>query len=65
MFFLTDEQIADSERFQKQYGLPQFIADGLAVLAYCNECVPPRKMRAGRQRWWCDRHPHTIHPRCR
>ena len=63
MFFLTDEQIELSERFQAQYGFPQFIADGLAVLPFCKKCG--RKLRAGRVRWWCPNHPHDILPKCR
>ena len=65
MLFLTDEQIMLSERFQTQYGYPQFIADGLAKMPFCYQCDPPRKLRAGRRRWYCRNHPHDIHPECR
>ena len=65
MMFLTGEQEQVSDRLVARYGLPQFIADALAAAPYCYRCVPPRKLRAGRTRFWCDRHPHTIHPKCR
>lgn len=63
--FLTDEQIEEANRIHRQYRIPLFIADVLAALPYCYRCDPPRKLRAGRKRWWCDRHPHDIHPECR
>ena len=65
MLFLTAGQEQTADRIHAQYGIPLFIADALTRMFYCYECVPPRKLRAGRQRWWCDRHPHDIHPRCR
>ena len=47
-----------ADRIHTQYD----IADGLAVMPYCYSCKPPRKLRAGRQRWWRPNHPNDIHP---
>ena len=63
MLFLTAEQEQTADRIHQQYGIPLFIADTLAALPYCDRCGD--KLRAGRKRWWCRNHPHTIHPECR
>ena len=65
MLFLTAEQEQTAGRIHSQYRIPLFIADALAALPYCYQCDPPRKLTAGRQRWYCYYHPHDIHPECR